>query len=145
MGHFRKIQFSKLVSKLSKMISTYILQKGSLDYQCVWKGLYFSAWSPTGTFFGPYFSGSIFSVLWVTFDPTGFKYADHQNRWIAKYSPHVVLGPYFCCLQGSLFIKCWVPMRSLFLSLYFFHCRSIPRSPLFSLPLGCSYLELWEQ
>ena len=77
---------------------------------------------------GPYFSGSIFSVLWVTFDPTSCKYADHQNRWIAKDSPHVVLGPYFGCRQGSLFIKSWVPIRSLLLSPYFFHCRSILRS-----------------
>ena len=72
---------------------------------------------PIGTFLGPYFSGSIFSVLWVTFDPTSYKYADHQNRWIAKDSPHVVLGPYFFCRQGSLFMKSWVPMGSLFVFL----------------------------
>ena len=67
---------------------------------------------------GPYFSGFIFSVLWVTFDPTSCKYADHQNRWIAKDSPHVVLGPYFGCRQVSLFIKSWVPIfKFVFLSL----------------------------
>ena len=57
---------------------------------------------------GPYLSGSIFSVLWVTFDPTSCKYADHRKRVIAKDSPHVVLDAYFGCRQGSLSIKNWV-------------------------------------
>ena len=100
---------------------------------------------PIGTFLNSYFSGSIFPVSWVTFDPTSCKYADHQNTWIVKDSPRVYLGPFFGCHRGSLFIKSWVPIGSLFLSSYFFHCRSILKSPLFSLALGCSYLELWEQ
>ena len=85
------------------------------------KGSLFSCMFPYRDLFGllgPYFSGSIFSVLWVTFDPTSCKYADHQNRWIAKDSPHVVLGPYFGCRQVSLFIKSWVPIfKFVFLSL----------------------------